>query len=187
MSSFAQNYQNNITVSGSHTYDISPQYTTKMVASLTNVYYDAEITCLDDVTLGYYEKLNKAGISRDQISEDQLHYALLGYEKKGTIVVFKSSSLKDTQTFLEVKAPGITRSDTTLDLEFTDAQLAEYSEAAFKNAKGKASAIAAKIGRKIGKAIYINDTNLNKISESMYYANKKETRAYNISVSFELL
>ncbi len=64
--------------------------------------------------------------------------------------------------------------------------MADYSKVAFENAKNKASAIAAKIGRKIGKAIYLSDTNPKKISESMYYGNAKDSRDYNISVSFEL-
>jgi len=90
------------------------------------------------------------------------------------------------QKFLSVKSIGVTRSDTTLEMELTNAQMADYAEEAFENAKQKATAIAAKIGRTVGKAIYLSDTNTQKISESMYYANAKATRDYYISVSFEL-
>lgn len=187
MNSFAQNYQNNITVNGSHSYSITPEYSSKMIVSLNNVYYDAQTMTLDEVKTGYAAKLAKTGISADRLTEDKLHYALLGYEKEGTIMVFKTTSLEEMQKFLSVKALGVSRSDTTLDLELTDAQIADYSKNAFENAKSKATAIAAKIGRKIGKAIYLSDTNAKKISESMYYANAKSSRDYYISVSFELL
>jgi len=187
MSSFSQNYQNNITVNGSHTYSITPEYTSKMVVSMTNVYYDSQTTSIEEIKSSYIEKLAKAGISEDQLVEDDLHYALLGYEKVGTILVYKTKNLEEMQNFLSVKSIGISRSDTTTDLELTEEQMAEYSKEAFDNAKSKATAIALKIGRKIGKVIYLSDTNAKKISESMYYGNTKNLRDYHISVSFELL
>lgn len=186
MGALAQNYQNNLTVNGSHTYGISPEYSSKMIVSLNNVYYDAQTMCMSEVKSGYLDKLAKAGISSDRLTEDSLHYSLLGYEKQGTILVFKTKSLAEMQKFLNVKAIGVSRSDTTLYLELSDAQVADYAKAAFENAKNKANAVAKKIGRSIGKAIYISDTNTKKISEAMYYGNAKQTRDYQITVSFEL-
>ena len=78
MNSFAQNYQNNITVNGSHSYGISPEYASKMIVSLNNVYYDTQTMTLDEVKMGYTTKLAKAGITADRLTEDKLHYALLG-------------------------------------------------------------------------------------------------------------
>ena len=182
----AQNYQNNLTVNGSHTYSISPEYSSKMIVSLNNVYYDAQTMSMSEVKSGYLDKLAKAGISSDRLTEDSLHYALLGYEKEGTILVFKTKSLAEMQQFLNVKSIGVSRSDTTLNMELSDAQIADYAKAAFENAKNKANTVAIKIGRSIGKAIYISDTNTKKIAESMYYGNAKETRDYHITVSFEL-
>jgi len=186
MSTMAQTKDNSITVNGIHAYSITPEYSSKMIVSLNNVYYDAQTMSMQEVKSGYLDKLAKAGISSDRLTEDTLHYALLGYEKEGTILVFKTNSLDEMQKFLSVKSIGVTRSDTMLDAELTDAQIAEYGEAAFKNAKNKAMALASKIGRTVGKAIEISDTNTKKISESMYYGNTKETRDYYISVSFEL-
>lgn len=183
----AQTYQNNITVNGSHSYDIAPEYSSKMIVSMNNVYYDAQTLSLAEITNGYREKLAKAGIASDRVTEDNLHYALLGYEKEGTIFIFKTKSLEEMQKFLSVKSIGVTRSDTTLEFEITDEQMANYAKSAFENAQEKAKAIAEKVGRKIGKAIYISDTNAKKISESVYYGNVKETRDYYLSVSFELL
>ena len=82
---------------------------------------------------------------------------------------------------------GITKSDTMLDLELTDTQMADYAKGAFDNARKKAEAIAVKIGKKIGEVVYLSDTNYKKISESMYYGSPTNTKDYYISVSFELL
>ncbi len=187
MTAMAQNNQNNITVNGSHAYSITPEYSSKMIVSLNNVYYDSQTMSLSEVKSGYLDKLAKAGISSDRLEEDNLHYALLGYEKEGTVLIFISKSLEEMQKFLNVKSIGVSRSDTSLETELTDEQMSNYAKAAFDNAKNKASAMATKIGRTIGKAIYITDTNTKKISESMYYGNAKDTRDYYISVSFELL
>lgn len=183
----AQNYQNNITVNGTHEYSISPEYSSKMIVSLNNVYYDAQTMSLSEVKSGYLDKLAKAGISSDRLKEDILYYSLLGYEKEGTVLVFKTESLEEMQKFLGVKAIGVTRSDTNLETELTDTEMADYAKSAFDDAKEKAKAIAQKVGRKIGKAIYISDTNTQKIAESVYYGNTNDKKVYHLSVSFELL
>ncbi|WP_276165635.1 SIMPL domain-containing protein [Zobellia alginiliquefaciens] len=185
---FAQNnFQNNINVNGSYEYSITPEYSSKMIVSLTNVYYDAQTMSLDEIKSGYREKLQKAGIDMDLLKERPLYYSLLGYEKEGTVFEFTTKSLEEMQKFLNVKAIGVTRSDTTLDAKLSDKQMADYAKLAFDNAQAKAKAIADKIGRKIGKAIYISDTNSEKITESMYYGNTQKERTYFVSVSFELL
>ncbi len=185
---FAQNnFQNNINVNGSYDYSISPEYSSKMIVSLNNVYYDAQTMNLEEVKSGYMEKLAKVGITESMLKEAPLYYALLGYEKEGTVFEFKTKSLEEMQKFLNVKAIGVTRSDTNLEAELSGEQMAEYAKLAFDDAKSKATAIAQKIGRKIGKAIYINDTNMKKIVESMYYGNTEQKKTYHLSVSFELL
>lgn len=183
----AQTYQNNITVNGIHKYSISPEYSAKMIVSLTNVYYDAQTMSLSEVKSGYLDKLAKAGIGSDRLEEDDLYYALMGYDKEGTVVEFKTQSLEEMEKFLNVKAIGVTKSDANLNAELTDAQMADFAKAAFDNAKNKAEAIAQKIGRKIGKAIYISDTNSQKIFDSLYYGSTTDSKEYYVSVSFELL
>ncbi|MBT2161979.1 SIMPL domain-containing protein [Zobellia barbeyronii] len=185
---FAQNnLQNNINVNGAYEFSIAPEYSSKMIVSLNNVYYDTQTMNLEEVKTRYMENLTKAGIEKEQLKEVPLYYALLGYEKEGTVYEFKTKSLEEMQKFLNVKAIGVTRSDTNLEAQLSDMQMAEYAKLAFDDAKAKATAIAQKIGRKIGKAIYINDTNSQKIVESMYYGNSEQKKMYYLSVSFELL
>lgn len=185
---FAQNnYQNNISVNGLHKYQISPEYTAKMIVSMNNVYYDTQTVTLSEIKSGYQDKLAKIGIGKDRIQEDKLHYSLMGYDKEGTVFIFKTKSLKEMQQFLAVKAIGVSKSDTMLNVELTDEQMASYAKVAFENAKKKAEGIAQKIGRKIGKAIYISDTNNAKIQESLYYGSPINSKDYYLNVSFELL
>ncbi|QLG44414.1 SIMPL domain-containing protein [Costertonia aggregata] len=183
----AQNYQNNITVNGTHKYTVTPQYMAKMIVSLNNVYYDAQTVTLSEIKSSYMDKLAKAGISSDRLKENKLQYALMGYEKEGTVFEFKTNSIEEMQTFLTTKSMGVSKSDSNMEAVLTDAQVAEYAKAAFDNAKAKAEAIAKKIGRKIGKAIYISDTNNKKVYESLYYGNVGTEKEYYVSVSFELL
>ncbi|CAM4329279.1 SIMPL domain-containing protein [Zobellia nedashkovskayae] len=185
---FAQNNsKNNINVNGAYEYSISPEYSSKMIVSLNNVYYDAQTMNIEEVKNRYIENLAKAGIKKDQLKEMPLYYALIGYEKEGTVYEFKTKSIEEMEKFLNVKAIGVTRSDTNLEAQLSDEQMAEYAKLAFEDAKVKATAIAQKIGRKIGEAIYINDTNPQKIAESMYYGNSEQKKMYYLSVSFELL
>ena len=185
---FAQNnYQDNISVSGTHRYEISPEYSAKMIVSLTNVYYDAQTVSLSEIKSGYLDRLAKVGISSDRLKEDPLHYALMGYDKEGTVYEYKTKSLDDMQKFLSVKSIGVTKSDTNLSAELSEDEMASYAKAAFDNAKSKAKAIGSKIDRKIGKAIYINDSNASNIQESLYYGSPTNSKEYYISVSFELL
>lgn len=187
MPTFAQQSPNNITVNGVHQYTISPEYKAKMIVSLNNVYYDTQSTNLEEIKSTYMERLTKAGIDVSGIKEDDLGYALLGYEKDGVVLEYTTNSLEMMKTFLSVRSLGVSKSDSNLSVELTDEQMATYAKAAFDNAKSKAEAIAKKVGRSIGKAIYINDSNYKKLSESMYYASPLNTKDYYISVSFELL
>ncbi|AYN66872.1 DUF541 domain-containing protein [Euzebyella marina] len=183
----AQTDANKITVSGIYEYTMAPEYISKMIISLNNVYYDAQTVSLSEVKSGYYDKLEKAGISTSKLSEDMFAYNLLGYEKEGTLVEFRTKSMDEMKKFLSIKSLGVSRSESNLEYEMDVEQAANYSQKAFENAKKKATAIAEKVGRKIGKAIEISDTNFSKIQESLYYGNLKNTKDYYISVTFELL
>lgn len=189
MGLFAQDHQNTITVGGVHKYSISPEFKANMVISMSNVYYDAETMTFSTIKSGYLDKLAKVGISSDRLTENEMQYLLTGYDKEGTVLTFVTKSLDEMNKFLKVKSTGVTKSDTNLIVEMTDAQMADYAQKAYENAKNKAEALAKKIGRTIGKATSISDSNSNKIYDSMFYGygNSFESKDYHISVSFELL
>lgn len=189
MGIFAQNDQNTISVNGVHKYNVSPEYKANMIISMSNVYYDAETMTFSSIKSGYLDKLAKVGISSDRLTENELQYLLSGYDKEGTVLTFVTKSLDEMNKFLKVKSVGVTKSDTNLVVEMADAQMAEYAKMAYENAKQKAEALAKKIGRTIGKATSISDSNSNKIYDSMYYGygNSFDSKEYHISVSFELL
>lgn len=189
LATYAQGNQNTISVGGVHNYSISPEFKANMVISMSNVYYDVETMNFSSIKTAYLDKLAKVGISSDRITENELQYLLAGYDKEGTVMVFTTKSLDEMNSFLRVKSVGVTKSDTNLIVEISDAQMAEYAKMAFDNARKKAEALAKKIGRSVGKAVSISDTNSNKIYDSMYYGygNSFDSKEYHISVSFELL
>lgn len=183
----AQSYQNNITVNGIHTYTVTPEYKARMIISLNNVYYDSQTVTLSEIKSGYLNKLSKSGIGTTRLKENKIQYALLGYEKEGTVYEFTTNSIEEMQAFLSTKSIGVSKSEANMEAILTSEEMAEYSKAAFDNAKAKAEAIAKNIGRKIGEVIYISDTNKSKVYESLYYGNALGEKEYFISVSFELL
>ena len=142
---------------------------------------------LPELKSTYLNSLAKAGITKNAIVEDDLAYALMGYEKEGTIIKLKTKSLEEIQKFLYVKALGVTKSDTSLSYILSNQDVANYTKQAYDDAKAKAEAMAEKIGRKVGNVISLSNTNSNKISESLYYASEFQNREYYIAVSFELL
>ncbi len=187
MTSIAQNTPNIISVSGNHAYKVQPELTAKMMISLNNIYYDAPGMTFPEIKTSYMNNLSKAGININMISEDNLAYAIMGYEKEGNMLSFKTKSLEEIKTFLGVKSLGVSRSETTMEFTLTDEEMASYAKFAYDNAKSKAEALAKKIGRTVGKVTNISDSNSNKISGSLYNTNEINTRDYYISVSFELL
>lgn len=184
---YAQESPNTITVSGVHQYTVEPEYTVKMIVSLNNVYYDYERMTFDEIKSNYQEKLSKAGIDTTSLIEDELAYSLVGYEKEGTIIVYKTTSLEMVKKLLSVKSVGVTKSDITSIVTLSNEQTAAYAKAAYDDAKNKAEAIAKKLGRSLGEVVSISDTNYKILNESLYYNAVLNSKQYGISVSFELL
>lgn len=182
-----QETQNTINTNGTYEYDFAPTYTSSMIVSLNNVYYDTQIVSLDELKKTYTDKLKQAGLDTSKLKEDSLSYALMGYEKDGTILTYTTDSLEEMQNFLEVRSMGVSRSETSMKATLTDGQMADYAQKAYENAKQRAEAIAKKIGRSVGKVVYISDGNNPEINESLYYGNAVKKRTYYLNASFELL
>lgn len=183
----AQDQTNTINTAGYHAFEVPVEFTSKMIVSLSNVYYDTETMDLDGLKATYRDKLSKAGMDISKLKEDRLAYALMGYDKDGTIMTYTTQSLEEMQKFLLVRSLGVSRSDTVMEATLTDAQMADLAVKAIENAQQKAQAIAQKLGRNIGKAVYISDSNANEINESIYFGSPMNKRTYYVNVSFELL
>jgi len=184
---FSQENKNCINVTGINQVAIAPTYTAKMMVSLQNVYYDSQISNLEEIKSGYMDKLTKAGIKSSSIKIDQLYYDLMGYDKKGLVIEFQTPSIIELQKFLNIRSLGVRNIENKYKVEFTEEQLAEYAKGAFDNAKKKALSIAKKLDKNIGSIIYLTDNNANTIEKSWHDGSSKNLLDYSISVSFELL
>ncbi|MFI8603179.1 SIMPL domain-containing protein [Cellulophaga baltica] len=187
MTAIAQTAPPSISVNGTTTHTIKPTFNAKMILSLNNVYYDAPGMTFPELKESYLAALKKHGIDLTALKEDKFAYELLRYEKEGTYFEFETNSIETLEKFISIKAFGVSQSDSSFEYTLTDDEIATYAKAAYDNAKAKAEAIAKKIDRKVGKAIYIHDSSSNKMSESLYYGSDFSKRDYQISVSFELL
>ncbi len=187
MTTFAQNTTNQISVNGIHKFSVKPEYRVSVVISMQNVYYDTENTNVTELKKAFYDKLNKIGISSNRLQENEMKYDLLGYEKDGTIIEFKTTSMEEFQKFLNTKSLGLSKLENNAFSNITVDKMAEYSNAAFADAKKKATAIAQKLGKKLGEVKSYVDNNSLEIEDSLYYNNTSHKKTYLISVSFELL
>lgn len=183
-----------IVITGIHEYDLKGEYTTKMIVSLQNIIYDGYDTTsepsLKEIKDAYAEKLVDAGIAGTNtgaLKEDLLSYALLGYDKEGTIISYTTDSLEMAQKFLMVKSNGVLKSESLFYTELTKEQMTDYAHSAFLDAHDKAAALAQRTERSIGRILKIEDHNFNKTIDGFYSTDYLVTREYRITVSFELL
>lgn len=183
-----------IVVSGIHEFDLKGKYTTKMIVSLQQVVHtdydtDSDLS-LKDIKDVYAEKLVDAGIAgtdTGELKEDLLSYALLGYDKEGTVITYTTNSIDMAQKFLMVKSNGVLKSESTFTSELTKEQMTDYAHSALLDAQDKASALAERAERKLGRILAIEDHNLQKTIDGFYSMDYLVTREYRITVSFELI
>ena len=184
------NINKGIVVNGVFEYPIQPEYCIKMVLSLQNINFDRPTVTFSDIREEYMEKLVDEGIAGKpgvQLKEDPLAYSLMGYETEGNLIEYKTKSLKMAQKFLSIKSDGVFKSESIMWIELTDEEMAEYSKAAFENAKEKATIIAKNIGKSLSDVIYIEDTNPKKFMDGLYQTDNLNKREYHIRAAFEIV
>jgi len=145
---------------------------------------------LKDIKDAYAEKLVDAGIAgttSGELKEDLLSYALMGYDKEGTVIMYTTDSLEMAQKFLMIKSNGVLKSESTFISELTKEQMTDYAHSAFLDAQNKANALAERTERKLGRILSIEDHNIQKTIEGFYSIDYLISRDYRITVSFELI
>ncbi|MGF1559980.1 MAG: hypothetical protein ACFCUL_12900 [Flavobacteriaceae bacterium] len=179
-----------ILVNGIFEYPIQPTYYLKMIVSLVNVEYDSLPRTFDELKDEYMGKLVDEGIvgsGNGSVTEDGLAYGMMGYEKEGTVIQYKTKSLAMVQKFLAVRSDGVIKSEAIFWVELSNSEMAKYAKGAYENAKEKAQRIATSIGKNIGDLIFIEDFQTKKFMEGFYYTDALDTREYRITAGFEII
>lgn len=182
-------YFNGILVNGIFEYPIEPIYCIKMVLSLANMDYESLQKSLEEVKNEYMGKLVDEGLmgkNNGNITENDLAYGMMGYEKEGTVIQYETTSLAMVKKFLSVRSPGVVKSDAIFWVKLSDTEMAEYSKKAYENAKEKAKKIAANLGKDLGEPIFIEDFQVSVYMEGFYHTDMLETREYQVIVGFEI-
>jgi hypothetical protein len=131
---------NGILVNGVFEYPIKPTYYLKMIVSLANMDYEILQRSFEEVKNEYMGKLvdnGLMGVGTGSITEDDLAYGMLGYEKEGTVIQYETTSLEMVQKFLSVRSVGVVKSDAILWVTLSDEEMADYAKRAYENAKEK--------------------------------------------------
>ena len=186
LSANAQQDKMYISVVGTCEYKPKITFKVSNLLSLNNIYQDTRRT-FEDYKKEYLDLLAQEGIGKDEITENELAYALLNYPKEGTVIDFSSTSVEKTQKFLETNTSAVSKYESTYIVEMTEEDMNDFFKEAYNNAKQKAEQKAKKIGRKIGQAIAIVDHNNSEYYASLYSTKDLQKVEYRITVSFELL
>ena len=126
---------NGILVNGIFEYPIKPTYYLKMIVSLVNLNFDSPTRNFEEIKNEYMGKLVDEGVmgkDNGSITEDDLAYGMMGYEKEGTIIQYETTSLDMVQKFLSVKSDGVVKSDAIFWVNLTEKEMADYSKKAFE-------------------------------------------------------
>ena len=181
--------QNGIVIDGIYEYPIKPTFFIKVILSLSNLAYEEEKRDYEELKNEYISKLVDEGLMGNDsgtISEDNLAYGTMNFEKQGTVLEYKTNSIDKMEKFLMITSPGVTKSDSMLFVTLTDDERAEYAKKAFENAKEKATRLAKNIGKEIGEPIFIHDVQPAPYMDGFYYNERLQKRDYVISVGFEI-
>jgi len=174
-----------IEVTGSVKYQRNVEkYIAKMVIS-PGISYDTSDD-LKTLKERFFQKLKKAGIAKNKLTENKFGYAVLGYKKKGTMYVFETVSKEDFITFLNINASGtiINSKYFTIDKRQDISKIAEKT---IENANVKAAILAAGVHKKLGEIIAIIDKNVTEINYNLYNDNNNFFQNYEVRLRYELL
>ena len=187
INSFAQQQKNSISVSGIHTYQPNPVFTAKMNLTSANVSYNAPDITLAKIKKAYLENLTEKGVDIKKLKENELDFALRGYQKDGMTLEFTTASQAELVKFLSVQSMGVTKQDVRNTSSLSVDEFANLSKMAYEDAQVKAKAIAKSLGKKLGDVMYYSDTNRRDIIDYTYDSKSINSRDYHISVTFELI
>lgn len=181
----AQNNQSVIEVNGTAEYTKTVKYYEAKVIVTQELAYSGPTIAFTELKEKYFNDLKKAGIDTSKITESKLGYLVQGYQKKGILLTYKTTSKEKFTNFLSVKTYGVQINQSNVILTLTDEQMANLSKKAIQNARAKADRIAKNINKSVVGVSKISDYNTNETSESLYiYLQDKAT--YNCTVKFEL-
>lgn len=164
----SHNHQNYIEVSGTTQYDITVKYYEASVVLSQDLVYSGPSMDLETIKKTYYDNLSKVDVDINSITENTLGYLVLGYQKDGTLLNYRTASREEYIKFLSVKSLGIQVSQRNIKLVLTDAEMANLSKKAIDDARVKAKGIAKNLGKSVGEVISISDYNTDENLQSLY-------------------
>ena len=169
-------------------HDKTPIFKGDVTLGATFSNYTSEAISLDQMKEQYDQALKRNGLALSEFKEDPLGYAQLGYDKKGILYQYKTTSIDKFQGFLMSKSFGLQRLDYSYTIIIDTDETILLIAKALEDAKLKAQLIASEIGKKLGSVRNIEDRNIlnTEIKKSMYYEQRIGEYSYEIIVIFDL-
>lgn len=155
-------------------FDDATTYTALVSISTALSSYASEAIGLEELKNRYRKALNDVGIAWEELEEEPqtFGFEVLGYEQKGTIYEFSTTSSDKMRRFLAVKSFGVQRlrDQATFTIDKEESQ--RLIEKALANAKEKAESVARAMGKKLGPIKEIEDFNNRwgqQVENALYY------------------
>ena len=169
--------------------DKTPVFTGSITLSGTYSSLPSDAISLDQMKEKFFNELQKKGLTASEITENAIGYAMLGYEKEGTIYEIRTNSLDKMLRFTSIKSFGVQRFKSVALIVIDEEENKVLARKALENATLKAKGIAQAMGKKLGKIVRIEDYNNLVNIELEKYLNSDEPagkRIYELNVVYTL-
>lgn len=139
---------------------VTSKYRAKISIGLDFVYYPDNFEgTFEDLRRNYFQELTAKGIDPTKFEERKMEYLNLGYQKKGTLLIYETPSKDDILKFLETKMQGVS-AIFEQEVIIEDSTYKKALAEAYKNAQEKAVIMSEITGKKLGDIITVSGDNI---------------------------
>jgi hypothetical protein len=179
-----------ITLSAKAIY-VDPAPTFKATVSLSPAFssYASDGMDLEALKSHFKKALESKGIAWEDIRETphEFGFETMGYDKEGAVYEYTTTSIEKMRRFLEIKSLGLQRLNAIALLGINQREYQTLYNNALKDAHSRATAIAAAMGKNIGRIVKVEDNNYigKNLEVSIYYDRPVGEHIFSFNVAYE--
>ncbi|PCE66432.1 SIMPL domain-containing protein [Sediminicola luteus] len=146
---------------------------------------DYEMSNLKDL---YTSQLQKQGMALNKLEEFPLDYKLTYSHTEGTKYVFKTRSLEEFNTFLDISSVGLERGYVDIETKISTSEALQLKKAAIDHAHQQAELTAEALGKKLGDIVSIEEVTAIPINTThiLYFKLPLEGYTHHLSITYTL-
>lgn len=171
--------------------DTSPIYKASITIGSGYSSLPAEVMKFETLKQRYKGELENAGFQFESLVENPngFGYETLAQKKEGAVYEYTTTSLEKMRKFMQIRPLGVESIYVVSQIELDAKETQELAKKAIAQARTKAAAIAAGMGKKLGEIVGVDDV-VNRwgtiIETSIYHDRPANECKYSLDVTFEL-